>query len=104
MLSLPLITDDDGDLDFFASVLDVENYIEPVDASSFIAFDAAGQLLALKVQNNRVVVAPLEPSQHDPDQLEWLLNRFIAATGRTAPSLALSELVPWCVRQFGYTR
>ena len=51
MIVAPVVVDDNGDVDFFASVEDAELCLEPwVVEEGFAAYDGEGRLLELRVE------------------------------------------------------
>src|ERR687890_2468027 len=51
LIIAPVIVDDHGDVDFFASIEDAELYLEPwAVEEEFTAYDSEGRLLKLKVE------------------------------------------------------
>jgi hypothetical protein len=111
-LKTPLVVSDNGDLHFFASADDAERCLEPPDVrdGAYVAYDAEGRVLALRVEEERVPVlfglthAMIERVRVDaageaplrPAELREALLAYLHATGK-APAggegLPLEDLV-----------
>ena len=122
MIVTPVIVDDDGDLDFFASVEDAELYLEPwAVEEGFTAYDSEGRLLEIGVDRRessflfgllKTVVdhVVIEAAEDEPDhalQLRATLLNFLEATGVALDNsdvMPLQELVRKGVEHLGFTR
>lgn len=113
----PLIVSDNGDLDLFESIEDLERCIESPDVSSLRAFDAKGQVLSLMTRNpvptpqkminivfiGRVTVG--ESGIHEVAELETLLRNFLfRVTGQLFDSANLPELLKVFREKIGFQR
>src|SRR5918997_3215351 len=57
MIRSPIIVEDNGDVEFFASVEDAERYLEPwVIEVDFVAYDCDGRLLEFRVERGETPV------------------------------------------------
>jgi len=122
LIIAPVIVDDHGDVDFFASVEDAELYLEPwaVEAG-FAAYDSEGRLLELRVQRresplffglirtkvDHVLIEAVEDEPHHAPRLRATLLTFLERTGLSLDDsdlLPLRELVKRGVEHVGLTR
>jgi hypothetical protein len=122
LIVAPVIVDDHGDVDFFASVEDAELYLEPwaVD-EGFTAYDGEGRLLELRVEKrespsffglirtkvDHVRIEAVEDVPHDAPRLRATLLTFLERTGLSLDDLELlplRELVRRGVEHVGLTR
>jgi hypothetical protein len=55
-MKTPLVVNENGNLLFFASSDDAERYLEPIDVRNgeYVAYDAEGRVLFLRVETERV--------------------------------------------------
>ena len=122
MISAPVIVDDNGDLDFFASIEDAELYLEPwAVEEEFTAYDSEGRLLKLKVERREspilfglwktsvddVVIEAVEDQPNHAPQLRATLLTFLERTGislENSDELPLRELVRRGIEHVGLTR
>ncbi len=122
MIIAPVIIDDHGDLDFFASVEDAELYLEPwAVEEGFTAYDSEGRLLELRVERrespvlfglirNKVDHVRIEAVEDEPNhalQLRAILLTFLERSGLSLDNsdvLPLGELVRRGVGHAGLTR
>jgi hypothetical protein len=122
LIIAPVIVDDHGDVDFFASVEDAELYLEPWAVEvGFTAYDSEGRLLELRVQRrespvffglirtkvDHVLIEAVEDEPHHARQLRAALLTFLERTGLSLDNLellALGELVRRGVEHVGFTR
>lgn len=106
MIIAPVIIDDHGDLDFFASVEDAELYLEPwAVEEGFTAYDSEGRLLELRVERreslvffglirskvDHVRIEAVEDEPHHALQLRATLLTFLERSGL---SLDNSDVLP----------
>ncbi|KMK50904.1 hypothetical protein RO21_09260 [[Actinobacillus] muris] len=49
-MNLPFILNDNGDISLFATVSDLERYVEPDDITSYELFDALGNEMRLSIE------------------------------------------------------
>ena len=122
MIIAPVIIDDHGDLDFFASVEDAELYLEPwAVEEGFTLYDSEGRLLELRVERrespilfglirNKVDHVRIEAVEDEPNharQLRATLLTFLERSGLSLDNsdvLPLGELVERGVEHAGLTR
>ena len=122
MIIAPVIIDDHGDLDFFASVEDAELYLEPwAVEEGFTAYDSEGRLLELRVERrespvlfglirskvDHVRIEAVEDEPHHAPQLRASLLTFLERSGLSidySDVLPLGELVGRGVEHAGLTR
>jgi hypothetical protein len=122
LLVAPVIVDDNGDVDFFASIEDAELYLEPWAAEEeFTAYDSEGRLLGIRVERRErraffglsklafdyVVIEALEDRPDHALQLRATLQSFLEKTGCSIADsevLPLRELVRRGVEHVGFTR
>lgn len=122
MIIAPVIIDDHGDLDFFASVEDAELYLEPwAVEEGFTAYDSEGRLLELRVERrespvlfglirskvDHVRIEAVEDEPHHAPQLRATLLTFLERSGLLLDNsdvLPLGELVRRGVGHAGLTR
>ena len=122
MISAPVIVDDNGDLDFFASIEDAELYLEPwAVEEGFTAYDSEGRLLELRVERREspilfglwktvvddVVIEAVEDQPNHAPQLRATLLTFLERTGislENSDELPLRELVRRGIEHVGLTR
>jgi hypothetical protein len=113
----PLIVSDNGDVDLFESIEDLERYIESPDVSSLRAFDANGQVLCLMTRHpvptpqkllNIVFVDRVSVSEsgvQEVAELEALLRNFLfRVTGQLFDSAALPDLLKVFRAKIGFQR
>src|SRR5918999_6355952 len=111
LIIAPVIVDDHGDVDFFASVEDAELYLEPwAVEEGFTAYDSEGRLLELRVEGREspvlfglwktvvddVVIEAVEDQPNHAPQLRATLLTFLESTGislENSDELPLRELV-----------
>ena len=122
MIIAPVIIDDHGDLDFFASVEDAELYLEPwAVEEGFTAYDSEGRLLELRVERrespvlfglirskvDHVRIEAVEDEPHHALQLRATLLTFLERSGLSLDNsdvLPLRKLVRRGVGHAGLTR
>ena len=122
MLVAPVIVDDNGDVDFFASIEDAELYLEPWAAEEeFTAYDSEGRLLEIRVEGrefpvlfglirskvDHVRIEAVEDEPHHARQLRATLLTFLERSGLSFDNSdvqPLRELVGRGVEQAGLTR
>ena len=122
MIIAPVIIDDHGDLDFFASVEDAELYLEPwAVEEGFTLYDSEGRLLELRVERrespvlfglirskvDHVRIEAVEDEPHHALQLRATLLTFLERSGLSLDNsdvLPLGELVRRGVEHAGLTR
>ncbi len=122
MIIAPLIVDEHGDVDFFASVEDAELYLEPwALEEGFTPYDSEGRLLELRVERrestfffgliksvvDHVLIEAVEHEPHHAPQLRATLLTFLERTGASPDDsqvLPLGELVRRGVEHVGFTR
>ncbi len=122
MIVAPVIVDDHGDVDFFASVEDAELYLEPwAVEEGFTAYDSEGRLLELRVERrespsffglirikaDHVLIEAQQDEPHHAPQLRTTLLTFLERTGASPDDsqvLPLGELVRRGVEHLGLTR
>ena len=122
MIIAPVIVDEHGDVDFFASVEDAELYLEPwAVEEGFTAYDSEGRLLKIKVERrespfffgliksavDHVLIEAQEDEPHHAPQLRATLLTFLERTGASPDDsqvLPLEELVRRGVEHLGFTR
>ncbi len=106
MIVAPVIVDDNGDLDFFASIEDAELYLEPwAVEEAFTAYDSEGRLLEIGVERREspflfglwktvvddVVIEAVEDQPNHAPQLRATLLTFLERTGISPDN---SDVVP----------
>jgi hypothetical protein len=122
LIIAPVIVDDHGDVDFFASVEDAELYLEPwAVEEGFTAYDSEGRLLELRVEGrespdlfglirskvDHVRIEAVEDEPHHAPQLRASLLTFLERSGLSidySDVLPLGELVGRGVEHAGLTR
>jgi hypothetical protein len=122
LIIAPVIIDDHGDLDFFASVEDAELYLEPwAVEEGLTAYDSEGRLLELRVERrespvlfglirskvDHVRIEAVEDEPHHALQLRATLLTFLERSGLLLDNsgvLPLRELVRRGVGHAGLTR
>ena len=122
MIIAPVIVDDHGDVDFFASVEDAELYLEPwAVEEGFTAYDSEGRLLELRVEGrespvlfglirskiDHVVLEAVEDEPNHAPQLRATLLTFLNRIGISLDNsdvLPLGELVRRGVEHVGLNR
>lgn len=122
MIVVPVIVDENGDLDFFASIEDAELYLEPwAVEEGFTAYDSEGRLLEIGVERREspflfglwktavddVVIKAVEDEPNHARQLRATLLTFLERTGISLDNpdvLPLRELVRRGVEHVGFTR
>ena len=122
MIVAPVIVDDNGDVDFFASVEDAELYLEPwAVEEEFTAYDSEGRLLELRVERrespfffglsktvvDHVVIEAVEDQPNHAPQLRATLLTFLERVGISLDNshvLPIRELVRRGVEHVGLTR
>jgi hypothetical protein len=122
LIIAPVIIDDHGDLDFFASVEDAELYLEPwAVEEGFTAYDSEGRLLELRVERrespvlfglirskvDHVRIEAVEDEPHHALQLRATLLTFLERSGLSLDNsdvLPLRKLVRRGVEHAGLTR
>jgi hypothetical protein len=122
LISAPVIVDDNGDLDFFASIEDAELFLEPwAVEEGFTAYDSEGRLLELRVERREspilfglwktvvddVVIEAVEDQPNHAPQLRATLLTFLERTGislENSDELPLRELVRRGIEHVGLTR
>lgn len=80
---LPIIIDDNGDINFFETLARVSYELEAIDVENdeYEAFDARGCVLTLLADEGEVrIVVPPVPVFH-PDELAVRLKRYIERVG-----------------------
>ena len=122
LIVAPVIVDDHGAVDFFASVEDAERYLEPWAAEQRLtAYDSEGRLLEIGVERGEssfffglskgmvdyvVLVAVEDEPDHAP-QLRATILSLLERTGcspANSGKLPLRELVRRGVQHVGFTR
>ena len=122
MIVAPVIVDDNGDVDFFASIEDAELYLEPwAVEEDFIVYDSEGRLLELRVERrespfffglsktvvDHVVIEAVEDQPNHAPQLRATLLTFLERVGISLDNshvLPIRELVRRGVEHVGLTR
>jgi hypothetical protein len=122
LIIAPVIIDDHGDLDFFASIEDAELYLEPwAVEEGFTAYDSEGRLLKLRVERrespvlfglirskvDHVRIEAAEDEPHYAPQLRATLLIFLERSGLSLDNsdlMPLGELVRRGVGHAGLTR
>lgn len=122
MIVAPVIVDDNGDVDFFASIEDAELYLEPwAVEEEFTAYDSEGRLLELRVERrespfffglsktvvDHVVIEAVEDQPNHAPQLRATLLTFLERVGISLDNshvLPIRELVRRGVEHVGLTR
>ena len=122
MIVPPVIVDDHGDVDFFASVEDAEVYLEPwAVEEGFTVYDSEGRLLELRVERreshvlfglirskvDHVRIEAVEDDPHHARQLRATLLTFLERVGISFDNsqvLPIRELVRRGVEHVGLTR
>jgi hypothetical protein len=122
LIVAPVIVDDDGDLDFFASTEDAELYLEPWAVEvGFTVYDSEGRLLDIgvdrressflyglwKFEVDHVVIRAVEDEPHHAPQLRATILTFFERIGTSLDNsgeLPLRELVRRGVEHVGFTR
>jgi hypothetical protein len=79
----PIITDENGDIGFFASVAEAELDLEAVDVRDGIydVFDSAGHRLAVTAEGESVRICSDQEASADPAELMNRLRRYAARVG-----------------------
>jgi hypothetical protein len=122
LIVAPVIVDDNGDVDFFASIEDAELYLEPwAVEEEFTAYDSEGRLLELRVERrespfffglsktvvDHVVIEAVEDQPNHAPQLRATLLTFLERVGISLDNshvLPIRELVRRGVEHVGLTR
>jgi hypothetical protein len=122
LIIAPVIIDDHGDLDFFASVEDAELYLEPwAVEEGFTLYDSEGRLLELRVERrespvlfglirskvDHVRIEAVEDEPHHALQLRATLLTFLERSGLpfdNSDAIPLRKLVRRGVEHAGLTR
>jgi hypothetical protein len=108
-MELPIIVvDRAGDVDMFATVEAVAQYLEPIDVAGneYTAYDSAGRLLELRVERKKVlllsvldispgeqvVIAPAEIAPTHANELRERLAAYLHALGASPVWLAQASL------------
>jgi len=122
LIVAPVIVDDNGDVDFFASIEDAELYLEPwAVEEGFAAYDGEGRLLGIRVERrespelfglirtevDNVLLEAVEDEPHHAPQLRATLIAFLEKSGLSLDSpefVPLRELVRRGVEHVGLTR
>jgi hypothetical protein len=122
LIIAPVIIDDHGDLDFFASVEDAELYLEPwAVEEGFTLYDSEGRLLKLRVERrespilfglirskvDHVRIEAVEDEPHHALQLRATLLTFLERSGLSLDNsdvLPLRKLIRRGVEHAGLTR
>ena len=106
MIIAPVIVDDHGDVDFFASVEDAELYLEPwAVEEGFTAYDSEGRLLELRVERrespvlfglirSKVDHVRIEAVEDEPNHARQLRATLLTFLERSGLSLDNSDLMP----------
>jgi hypothetical protein len=106
LIIAPVIIDDHGDLDFFASVEDAELYLEPwAVEEGFTAYDSEGRLLELRVERrespvlfglirSKVDHVRIEAVEDEPNHARQLRATLLTFLERSGLSLDNSDLMP----------
>lgn len=115
----PLILCENGDINLFEFVEDLERYVESPDIAAYRVFDANGDVLHLTTEEpvsekkrwlNIVQVVPVRidvdaPRANAAGELEGILRAFlIRATGKPYGQSALPELLAALQATIGFTR
>lgn len=118
-MKLPLFLCENGDVDLFESVEDLEHYVESPDVADYRVFDASGDVLHLTTAQpatrqkgwlNIVRVVPVrvdvgESPVNAVDELEERLRDFLSRTmGKSYHKSALPELLTALQATIGFTR
>jgi hypothetical protein len=121
MISSPIIVEDNGDVEIFASVEDVERYLEPwVVEYRFGAYDCDGRLLEFRVERGEiptffgvsriavdyVVIDSAEDRPNHAPQLRAVLAGFFERAGipfGDLDAVPVRELVGRGVEYVGFT-
>jgi hypothetical protein len=122
LINTPVIVDDNGDVDFFASIEDAELYFEPwAIEEGFTAYDSEGRLLEIRVLRREspflfgmwkavdddVVIEAVEDQPNHATQLRATLLNFLGKAGISLDNsdvVPLRELVSRGVEYVGFTR
>jgi hypothetical protein len=122
LIVAPVIADDNGALDFFASIEDAELYLEPwAVEEDFGVYDSEGRLLEIRVERGEsssffglsrsvvdyVVIEAVEEQPNHALQLRATLLRFLERADMSfanSEELPLRELVRKGVEYVGFTR
>lgn len=118
-MKLPLILCENGDVDLFESVEDLERYVESPDIAGYRVFDGSGDVLHLTTAQptpgqkgwlSMVRIVPVrvdigEARLNAADELEERLRDFLSrATGKSYNQSALPELLTVLQATIGFTR
>ena len=89
----PIIIDDHGDITFFDSVKEAEQYLEAIDVQNgeYVAYDSAGCLLHLRTDRNRVIIENIEVEPTHSSELRTKLQTFF-----TGPKIDVSS--DWLIK------
>lgn len=97
MVQPPIILYNWGDVEVFASVEQLEDYLEPVDVKNgeYLAFDSEARILEVLVESgDRVVVRPATGESRFQAQLAHMLKWFLERSKKVPPAGGtLPELV-----------
>jgi hypothetical protein len=122
LIIAPVIIDDHGDLDFFASIEDAELYLEPwAVEEGFTLYDSEGRLLELRVERrespvlfglirskvDHVRIEAVEDEPNHAPQLRAILLTFLERSGLSldnSDQMPLGELVRRGIEHAGLTR
>jgi hypothetical protein len=106
LIIAPVIVDDHGDVDFFASVEDAELYLEPwAVEEGFTAYDSEGRLLELRVERREFPVlfglirskvdhVRIEAVEDEPNHARQLRATLLTFLERSGLSLDNSDVLP----------
>lgn len=98
----PIFVDDDGDLSAFDTAEDACRYLEPIDVEYgvYVAYDATGRPLELKVERSgrpvkreSVSLNELPPRPAQDVELRRLLTARLRSIGVDAAGLMLEQVV-----------
>jgi hypothetical protein len=118
-MKLPLILSDNGEVNLFESVEDLERYVESPDIINYRVFDSNGDVLKLNTSPtptrqkglfNIVRITPVqvvigESHVNEVAELEERLREFLLrVTGKSYIQSPLTELLTVLQTTIGYTR
>jgi len=79
-MELPIIVSNHGDAEIFASVAEVQDYLEAADVldDEYVAYDSVGYVLSLFVKNGKIHIEDAESKILKQQELRELLTRYLA--------------------------
>ncbi|MBI9075941.1 MAG: hypothetical protein JEZ02_11050 [Desulfatibacillum sp.] len=90
----PIIINESGDITFFSSVEEAEEYLEAIDVTNGVyqGYDAEGHPLKLQALNDRVTIEKEPGVQNRVFELEKLIRTALANVGRSCDHVLLGDI------------